>query len=96
MSDPNTKHSGRRGEGMRRRDFLALGAATAAASAMSASGASSSLLVERSPLGVDLLAGEPISVGYVVGSDEWWQTPTASSHASGPGQSPSPLHATEQ
>lgn len=73
MSDPNTKHSGRRGEGMRRRDFLALGAATAAASAMSASGASSSLLVERSPLGVDLLAGEPISVGYVVGSDEWWQ-----------------------
>lgn len=73
MSDSNTKHSGRRGEGMRRRDFLALGAASAAASAFSAARASGAVLVERSPLGVDLLAGEPISVGYVVGSDEWWQ-----------------------
>jgi hypothetical protein len=24
-------------------------------------------------VGVDLLSGEPISVGYVVGSDEWWR-----------------------
>jgi hypothetical protein len=70
MSEPNIKTTGRSGQGLRRRDFLALGAAASAAAALPAS---ASIIVERSPLGVDLLSGEPISVGYVVGSDEWWQ-----------------------
>ncbi len=73
MSDPMTKSAGRHVQGLRRRDFLALGAATAAASALAPSRASAALFAERSPLGVDLMKGEPISVGYVVGSDEWWQ-----------------------
>jgi hypothetical protein len=70
MSESNGRASGRGGEGLRRRDFLALGAAASAAAALPAS---ASVLVERSPAGIDLLSGEPISVGYVVGSDEWWQ-----------------------
>lgn len=73
MSEPATTIPGRSAQGMRRRDFLALGAATAAASALTASRASASIFAEPSLLGVDLLKGEPISVGYVVGSDEWWQ-----------------------
>ena len=73
MSEPTPKIPGRSAQGMRRRDFLALGAATAAASALTTSSASAALFAERSLLGVDLLKGEPISVGYIVGSDEWWQ-----------------------
>lgn len=73
MSEPATKTPGRSAQGMRRRDFLALGAATAAVSALPASSASAAIFAERSALGVDLLSGEPISVGYVVGSDQWWQ-----------------------
>ena len=73
MSEPATKTPGRCAQGMRRRDFLALGAATAAVSALPASSASAAIFAERSALGVDLLSGEPISVGYVVGSDQWWQ-----------------------
>lgn len=75
MSEPSTKASGRSAQGMRRRDFLALGAAATAASTLTtaASAVPPGVFAERSPLGVDLLTGEPISVGYVVGSDEWWQ-----------------------
>jgi hypothetical protein len=72
MSDSSTNTPGRAGKGIRRRDLLAFGTAAAAASAVSALPASASIFVERSPLGVDLLSGEPISVGYVVGSDAWW------------------------
>ena len=72
MSEPAIK-TPRSAQGMRRRDFLALGAATAAVSALPASSASAAIFAERSALGVDLLSGEPISVGYVVGSDQWWQ-----------------------
>lgn len=73
MSEPQTTTPERSARGLRRRDFLALGAATAAASALTASRASAAIFAETSLLGVDLLKGEPISVGYVVGSDEWWQ-----------------------
>ncbi len=73
MSEPDFKTPGRSAQGLRRREFLALGAAATAASALSTSRASAAIFAERSPLGVDLLSGAPISVGYVVGSDEWWQ-----------------------
>ena len=73
MSEPSTRTSGRNGQGLRRRDFLALGAAATAATAVTTLPASAAIFAERSALGVDLLSGEPISVGYVVGSDEWWQ-----------------------
>jgi len=73
MSEPSTRTSGRNGQGLRRRDFLALGAAATAATAVTTLPASAAIFAERSALGVDLLSGEPISVGYVAGSDEWWQ-----------------------
>lgn len=73
MSDPMMKPEGRSAQGMRRRDFLALGAATAAASTLASSRASAAIFSESSALGVDLLSGEAISVGYVVGSDTWWK-----------------------
>jgi hypothetical protein len=73
MSEPNTQNAERSAQGLRRRDFLALGAATAAATTFTGSSASAAIFAEHSALGVDLLTGEPISVGYVVGSDEWWQ-----------------------
>jgi hypothetical protein len=73
MSEPNGTMTGRSGQGLRRRDFLALGAAATAATAATTLPASAGIFGERSALGVDLLSGEPISVGYVAGSDEWWQ-----------------------
>ena len=72
MSEPRIKTPGRSAQGLRRRDFLALGAATAAASTLASSSASAAIFAERSALGVDLLTGQAISVGYVVGSDTWW------------------------
>lgn len=75
MSESNSKSPahGDGGRGLRRRDFLALGAAATAATAVTTLPATASVFVERSPLGVDLLAGNALSVGYVAGSDEWWQ-----------------------
>ena len=63
MSEPDFKTPGRSAQGLRRREFLALGAAATAASALSTSRASAAIFAERSPLGVDLLSGAPISVG---------------------------------
>jgi hypothetical protein len=73
QSELDTKSPSRGGQGLRRRDFLALGAATAAASAVATLPAAASAFAEVSPLGVDLLKGEALSVGYIVGSDEWVQ-----------------------
>ncbi len=73
QSESGTKPPGRSLQGLRRRDFLALGAATAAATAVATLPASASPFAEASPLGVDLLKGEALSVGYIVGSEEWVQ-----------------------
>jgi hypothetical protein len=59
----------RRREGLRRRDFLALGGATAAVAALPRVA-----LADESPLGVNLTKASPLSVGYVVGSDDWEDT----------------------
>ncbi len=71
MSEPNTKDSGRSVQGLRRRDFLALGAATAAATAVATLPAAGSSFAATSPLGIDLTKGERLSVGYIAGSAEW-------------------------
>lgn len=71
MSETSTKSPRRSGQGLRRRDFLALGAASAAATAVATLPASAVLFAANSPLGVDLTRGERLSVGYIVGSDEW-------------------------
>jgi len=71
MSEPNSKDSGRSAQGLRRRDFLALGAATAAATAVATLPAGASSFAASSPLGIDLTRGERLSVGYIAGSAEW-------------------------
>jgi hypothetical protein len=71
MSDPRRQWPAGKKEGIRRRDFLALGAATAAATAIATLPAAASSFAARSPLGVDLTSGERLSVGYIAGSDEW-------------------------
>ncbi len=60
------------GEGIRRRDFLALGTAAAAA-ATAAATLPAAAFAERSPLGFDITRGTAISAGYIVGSAEWVQ-----------------------
>lgn len=71
MSESTTRKTAHGKQGIRRRDFLALGAATAAATAVATLPASASALAARSPLGIDLTQGERLSVGYIAGSDEW-------------------------
>ena len=87
-SEPSTKSAGRGAQGLRRRDFLALGAATAAATAVATLPAAASPFAEVSPLGVDLLKGESLSVGYIVGSDEWVQQLDLPWDYAGPGSDP--------
>jgi len=72
MSDPRRQVPGGPGEGIRRRDFLALGTAAAAA-ATAAATLPTAAFAERSPLGIDLSRGAAMSVGYIVGSAEWVQ-----------------------
>jgi hypothetical protein len=69
MSDSRRQNSGSNGEGIRRRDFLALG--TAAAAATAAAALPRAGFADASPLGVDMGLGGAISVGYFAGSDEW-------------------------
>lgn len=71
MSESSTMSMGHGKQGLRRRDFLALGAATAAATAVATLPASASSFAATSPLGVDLTKGERLSVGYIAGSAEW-------------------------
>ena len=72
MSDPRRQAPGRNGEGIRRRDFLALGTAAAAAATAAATWPTSAF-ADLSPLGVNLESGPPLSVGYIAGSGTWVQ-----------------------
>ena len=73
MSEQSARSEEQRNDGMRRRDFLALGAATAAAAGLSR--AASAIQSDLSPLGLDLKAASALSVGYIEGSDAWLEAP---------------------